>query len=123
MDFAAYAAVFPQLITGPIVRCQEVDQLMTHRRHSTDAFYAGPRRFLVGRKKRYCLPVVWPFWGKVFHGSAETSMLFYWLYGVPSPCRFTLIFPVTAICRWGWENCSISPIRKTFTTPTPPAAP
>lgn len=82
VDFATYAAAFPQLIAGPIVRYQEVDQQMAHRRHSADAFYAGLRRFLVGLGKKVLLANQLALLGETFRRSAEPSVLFYWLYAV-----------------------------------------
>lgn len=82
VDFAAYAAAFPQLIAGPIARYQEVNQQMAYRRHSADAFYAGLRRFLVGLGKKVLLANQLALLRETFRRSAEPSVLFYWLYAV-----------------------------------------
>jgi len=46
--YAAYKAMFSQLIAGPIVRYSEVDEDLRHRTHSVGKFGLGARRFMVG---------------------------------------------------------------------------
>lgn len=48
IDFAAYKAMFGQLIAGPIIRYQWVQQDITQRRFDWAGFSAGSRRFMVG---------------------------------------------------------------------------
>jgi alginate O-acetyltransferase complex protein AlgI len=51
--FAAYIAMFPQLVAGPIVRYREIaDQLPQHRTHPMDDIAAGFPRFALGLCKK-----------------------------------------------------------------------
>lgn len=46
--YAAYKAMFSQLIAGPIVRYSEVDHDLRHRTHTIEKFGLGARRFMIG---------------------------------------------------------------------------
>ncbi len=48
VNYAAYKAIFSQLIAGPIVRYAEIDQELKSRHHSLAQFGAGARRFMAG---------------------------------------------------------------------------
>ncbi|MBB4687842.1 MBOAT family O-acyltransferase [Amycolatopsis jiangsuensis] len=53
VSFAAYIAMFPQLVAGPIVRYREIaDQLPQHRSHRLDDLAAGFPRFALGLCKK-----------------------------------------------------------------------
>lgn len=57
IDLAAYVAMFPQLIAGPIVRYADIAPQLKHRTHTlADAAY-GARRFILGLSKRCCWPM------------------------------------------------------------------
>ena len=51
IHLAAYVAMFPQLIAGPIVRYSDIAQQLEHRSHSTALAAEGVRRFLIGLGK------------------------------------------------------------------------
>lgn len=52
VDFAAFIALFPQLIAGPILRYKDMEAQFQSRSHSLDAFTAGLTRFLIGLAKK-----------------------------------------------------------------------
>ena len=52
--YAAYKAIFSQLIAGPIVRYAEVEHDLKHRVHTWEKFGMGARRFMVG----FCMKVL-----------------------------------------------------------------
>jgi alginate O-acetyltransferase complex protein AlgI len=53
VSFAAYIAMFPQLVAGPIVRYREIaDQLGQRRSHPLDDIAAGLPRFALGLTKK-----------------------------------------------------------------------
>lgn len=52
VDFAAFIALFPQLIAGPILRYKDMEAQFQGRSHSLDAFTAGLTRFLIGLAKK-----------------------------------------------------------------------
>lgn len=52
ITFAAYVALFPQLIAGPIVRYQTVEQELSSRLENVDDFAKGALRFCIGLAKK-----------------------------------------------------------------------
>jgi alginate O-acetyltransferase complex protein AlgI len=52
VDFAAFIALFPQLIAGPILRYKDMEAQFQSRSHSLDGFTAGLTRFLIGLAKK-----------------------------------------------------------------------
>ena len=48
INYAAYKAIFSQLIAGPIVRYAEIEQDLKSRTHSLELFGLGARRFMLG---------------------------------------------------------------------------
>ena len=80
IDLAAYVAMFPQLIAGPIVRYTDIAPQLKHRTHTlSDAAY-GARRFVIGLSKKVLLANVLYELISAYKDSAETSVLFTWLY-------------------------------------------
>ena len=82
IDFAAYVALFPQLIAGPIVRYRDIAGQLKERSHTVTAFYEGLRRFLIGLGKKVLLANQLGALCKLFREAAEPSVLFYWLYAI-----------------------------------------
>ena len=79
IDLAAYIAMFPQLIAGPIVRYADVAGQLRARRHSLpDAAY-GVRRFVLGLSKKILLANLLGELVSAFRGSTDLSVLYYWL--------------------------------------------
>ena len=54
LNYAAYKAMFSQLIAGPIVRYAQIADELKGRRHSLALFGLGARRFMVG----FCMKVI-----------------------------------------------------------------
>lgn len=52
VDFAAFIALFPQLIAGPVIRYKDIADQFEHRVHSVDKFAEGVRRFMRGFIKK-----------------------------------------------------------------------
>ena len=82
IHLAAYVAMFPQLIAGPIVRYSDIAQQLEHRSHSTALAAEGVRRFLIGLGKKILIANPLGELCSVFRASDEKSVLFYWLYAV-----------------------------------------
>lgn len=55
LDFAAFIALFPQLIAGPILRFKDLADQFTDRRHSPQLFADGFALFLLGLAKKVLL--------------------------------------------------------------------
>lgn len=82
IHLAAYVAMFPQLIAGPIVRYSDIAQQLEHRSHSTALAAEGVRRFLIGLGNKILIANQLGELCSVFRASDEKSVLFYWLYAV-----------------------------------------
>ena len=52
LNVGLYILFFPQLIAGPIVRYKDIDQQLNARDHTTEKFYEGIRRFIIGLGKK-----------------------------------------------------------------------
>lgn len=55
IDLAAYVAMFPQLIAGPIVRYADIAQQLKSRTHTLEEMALGVRRFVLGLAKKILL--------------------------------------------------------------------
>lgn len=55
ISFGAYVCMFPQLIAGPIVRYTDIARQLNHRIITTEGFYRGIQRFMVGLSKKVLL--------------------------------------------------------------------
>lgn len=82
INMAAYIAMFPQLIAGPIVRYSDIAKQLEERKHSWDMAAEGIRRFVIGLAKKVLLANQLGELCNVFRGSDEKSVLFYWLYAL-----------------------------------------
>ncbi len=54
-SFGAYVTLYPQLIAGPIVRYQDVDDMLRQREENVTLFASGVRTFLAGMGKKIFL--------------------------------------------------------------------
>ncbi|MGI6743187.1 MAG: MBOAT family O-acyltransferase [Eubacteriales bacterium] len=52
VSFGTYVTLFPQLIAGPIVRYQDVDDMLRERNENTALFASGVRTFMAGLGKK-----------------------------------------------------------------------
>lgn len=80
VDLAAYIAMFPQLVAGPIVRYADIAGQLRDRTHSLSGAAMGVRRFIIGLSKKVLIANQLGALVAVFKESAEPSVLFYWLY-------------------------------------------
>ncbi|RGQ41796.1 MBOAT family protein [[Clostridium] leptum] len=82
VHLAAYIAMFPQLIAGPIVRYSDIAAQLEDRTHSTALAAEGIRRFIIGLGKKILLANQLGELCGAFRASEEKSVLFYWLYAL-----------------------------------------
>lgn len=80
IDLAAYVAMFPQLIAGPIVRYADIAPQLKSRTHTLRDAACGARRFILGLSKKVLLANVLFELISTYKSSTETSVLFVWLY-------------------------------------------
>ena len=50
-----YIACFPQLVAGPIVQYQTIEEQITNRKENWDKVYQGVSRFVIGLSKKVIL--------------------------------------------------------------------
>ena len=81
ITLAAYVAMFPQLIAGPIVRYIDVEKQLRKREHSLELAADGIRRFMIGLGKKILLANLLGECCAVFKESSEKTILFFWIYG------------------------------------------
>ena len=82
IDFAAYVAMFPQLIAGPIVRYRDIAPQLRERTHSLEAAASGASRFAVGLGKKVLVANVLAQLVSAYKASAEPTALYAWLYAI-----------------------------------------
>ncbi len=80
ITLAAYVALFPQLIAGPIVRYSDVEVQLHGRIHSFDKTAEGIRRFLLGLGKKILLANTLGELCDAFSASTGQSVVFSWLF-------------------------------------------
>lgn len=82
INLAAYVAMFPQLIAGPIVRYSDVAEQLESRTHSIEKVSLGARRFIIGVAKKVLIANTLGELCSTFKASTEQSVLFVWLYAI-----------------------------------------
>ncbi len=82
ISLAAYVALFPQLIAGPIVRYSDIAAQLDERSHSFDMVAYGIRRFVLGLGKKVLIANALGELCSIFRASGDKSVLFFWLYAV-----------------------------------------
>ncbi len=82
INLAAYIALFPQLIAGPIVRYSDIEKELQNRTHSFEKVALGVRRFVLGLSKKILIANVLGELCDTFKASNDKSVLFYWVYAV-----------------------------------------
>ena len=80
IDLAAYVAMFPQLIAGPIVRYADIAPQLKQRTHTLADAACGARRFILGLSKKVLLANVLYELISAYKSAANVSVLFVWLY-------------------------------------------
>lgn len=79
IDFAAFIALFPQLIAGPIVRYKLIDLQLKQRTHSMELFSLGASRFMLGFIKKVLIADSLAPMNLMFIGEASPQAVDAWL--------------------------------------------
>lgn len=82
ISFMAYVSLFPQLIAGPIVRYQTIQDELDKRTHSLTDFSDGVTRFCVGLGKKVLLADSLSVLTMTLSTSAERSVLSFWVCAI-----------------------------------------
>lgn len=90
VNLAAYIAMFPQLIAGPIVRYADISAGLESRRHSLEKCALGIRRFVLGLGKKVLIANAMGELCSTFRESDDKSVLFFWLYA--AACTLQIYF-------------------------------
>ena len=82
INLAAYVAMFPQLIAGPIVRYADVARELETRTHSFTMAGEGIRRFIMGLAKKVLIANSMYDLSELIFATEEKTVLLYWTYGI-----------------------------------------
>ncbi|MES2818308.1 MAG: MBOAT family protein [Pseudomonadota bacterium] len=79
IDFAAFVAIFPHLIAGPVLRFKDLVDQFNHRTHTVDKFSEGATRFMQGFIKKVFIADSLAPLADHFFGLANPSTADAWL--------------------------------------------
>ena len=82
LNLATYVALFPQLIAGPIVRYETIEDELSNRKHSFENFAYGTRRFVIGLAKKVLIANMLGEFCNKFSATDEKSIVLYWLFAI-----------------------------------------
>ena len=82
INLAAYVAMFPQLIAGPIVRYCDIARELEDRTHSFDMVGEGIRRFIIGLAKKVLIANSMYDISEIVYSADEKTVVLYWMYGI-----------------------------------------
>ena len=82
INLAAYVAMFPQLIAGPIVRYHDVALELEERKHSFTLAGEGIRRFIIGLAKKVLIANSMYDLSEIMYAAEEKTVLMYWIYAI-----------------------------------------
>jgi len=81
-DFATYLSLFPQLIAGPIVRYETIDEELKKRKTGFEIFASGVKKFIIGLSKKVLLANVLGEFTKNLLYISTQSIMSYWLQAI-----------------------------------------
>lgn len=82
LKLATYVALFPQLIAGPIVRYETIEDELENRTHTFEKFSSGVTRFAIGLAKKVLIANMLGEFCSAFGSASEKTVVFYWLNAV-----------------------------------------
>ncbi len=82
ISLAAYVALFPQLIAGPIVRYADVAAQLNERTHTLSKTAQGIRRFMIGLSKKIFIANILGELCAEWGSTTDNSVLFCWMYAI-----------------------------------------
>lgn len=80
--FTTYLSLFPQLVAGPIVRYETVQNELEQRKNSKVTFAAGVKRFTIGLAKKVLLANVLGELVTILAEGTDASILSYWIEAI-----------------------------------------
>ena len=82
LKLATYVSLFPQLIAGPIVRYEVIEDELDNRTHSFENFALGTRRFIIGLAKKVLIANMLGELCTKFDLVNERSVALYWIFAI-----------------------------------------
>lgn len=82
LKLATYVSLFPQLIAGPIVRYEIIEDELDNRKLSFEDFAIGVRRFTIGLTKKVLIANMLGELCTKFDLVDERSVVFYWIFAI-----------------------------------------
>ena len=82
LKLATYVSLFPQLIAGPIVRYEVIENELDNRKHSFEDFSIGVRRFTIGLAKKVLIANILGELCTKFSLVDERSIVLYWIFAI-----------------------------------------
>jgi len=79
IKLALYISLFPQLIAGPIVRYQTINEELSARKHSFDDFSYGVKRFIFGLSKKLIIADQLASLWTLSVQTNQPSVIYYWI--------------------------------------------
>ena len=82
LKLATYVSLFPQLIAGPIVRYEVIENELDNRKPSFEDFSIGVRRFTIGLAKKVLIANMLGELCTKFSLVDERSIVLYWIFAI-----------------------------------------
>ena len=82
LKYFLYVFLFPQLIAGPIVRYQDVNNEIDNRNVTFEMFARGVRRFIVGLSKKVIIANNLGELCNIYLNLGDMSILFTWIFAI-----------------------------------------
>ena len=82
INLATYVSLFPQLIAGPIVRYESINEELDNRKTTFNDFSYGVRKFIIGLSKKVLLANVLGELCSTFNTISDKTVIFYWLFAI-----------------------------------------
>lgn len=82
LEYFLYVFLFPQLIAGPIVRYQDVNNEIDNRNVTFEMFANGLRRFIVGLSKKVIIANNLGELCNIYLNLGDKSILFTWIFAI-----------------------------------------
>ena len=92
INLFTYVIMFPQLIAGPIVRYEEVEQELTSRTHSIPMIREGIVRFVIGLGKKVLIANQLGELADIYYKVQDNSVAFAWVFAVASALQIYFDF-------------------------------
>ena len=82
LKYFLYVFLFPQLIAGPIVRYQDVNNEIDNRNVTFEMFARGVRRFIIGLSKKVIIANNLGELCNIYLNLGDKSILFTWIFAI-----------------------------------------